>query len=97
MALVLGMNLDKDNEIWIDDLKITIDQILSVTRSKITIHDPYMIKKMEINTNDFVNIVGEVFMMLGTDTNKDNFCRVLVKAPKNIKINRGEKRRSEQA
>jgi hypothetical protein len=97
MALVLGMYLDKDNEIWLNDLKVTIDSIESVTRTKITVHDKFMPKKMEIDTNDWRQVTNNVRMMLGNDTNRDQFCRVLVEAPKNIKVDRGAKRRSEQA
>ncbi len=91
MALVLGMNLDKDNEIWLNDLKITIDQIKSPTKTLITAHGKSLINKFEINTEVYVEVAPQVKMMLGTDTNRDNFCRVLVEAPQNIRVERGQR------
>jgi len=43
----------------------------------------------------FVAVTTNVKMMLGTDTNRDGFCRVLVEAPRSITINRGQKKRNE--
>lgn len=92
MALVLGMNLEKDNEIWLDDLKITLDQIMNLTQTAITVHGKFMTEKKVINTLGMTNVTPNVGMMLGTDTNVDGFCRVLVEAPRRIKVDRGAKR-----
>ena len=89
MPLVLGMNLDKDNEIWIDDLRITLDKIKSPTQTDITIHGEYVIEKKVINSHGWMDITHNAKMKLGTDTNRDGFCRVLVDAPKSVKIERG--------
>lgn len=95
MALVLGMNLEKDNEIWVGDLLITLDKILNPTQTQITIHGRFMTEQKVINNMNYVVITTDVKMMLGTDTNRDGFCRVLVEAPRSITIDRGQKKRKE--
>jgi len=95
MALVLGMNLEKDNEIWVGDLLITLDKILNPKQTAITVHGKYLTSHMIINDMRFVAVTTNVKMMLGTDTNRDGFCRVLVEAPRSITINRGQKKRNE--
>lgn len=92
MALVLGMNLNGDNEIWLNDLLVTIDRIKSPSQTEITVHRACIDEKKTINTQEFINVTPQVKMMLGTETNRDGFCRVLVEAPKSIKIDRGKKR-----
>lgn len=92
MALVLGMNLQKDNEIWLNDLLVTVDRIISPTQTELTVHGQYMTEKKVINTADFVNVTNEVKMMLGVDTNREGFCRVLVEAPRRIKVERGRRK-----
>lgn len=94
MALVLGMNLEKDNEIWVGDLLITLDKILNPTQTQITVHGKYMTSQMVINTMRYIPVTTDVKMMLGTDTNRDGFCRVLVDAPRSISIDRGQKKRN---
>jgi len=47
--------------------------------------------KFTIDTSGFQEIAPNVKMMLGNNTNKDDFCRVFVDAPKNIRIERGER------
>jgi len=95
MALVLGMNLDKDNEIWVGDLLITIDKILNPKQTAITVHGKYLTSQMVINDMRYIPVTTDVKMMLGTDTNKDGFVRVLVDAPRSIPIDRGQKKRNE--
>ncbi len=95
MALVLGMNLEKDNEIWIEDLLITIDKILNPKQTQITVHGKYMTQQLVINDLKYIPVTTDVKMMLGTDTNRDGFCRVLVDAPRNISIDRGQKKNQE--
>jgi hypothetical protein len=92
MALVLGMNLEKDNEMWVDDLKVTLDRIMNPDETAITVHGKFMTEKKVISTKGMTTIIPSVGMMLGTDTNIDGFCRVLVDAPKRIAIDRGVKR-----
>jgi len=94
MALVLGMNLEKDNEIWVGDLLITIDKILNPKQTQITVHGRYMTQQLVINDLKYVAVTTDVKMMLGTDTNRDGFCRVLVDAPRSITIDRGQKKRN---
>jgi hypothetical protein len=89
MPLVLGMKLDKDNEIWINDTKVTLDLIKSPSKTNITVHTKTMDHKFTIDNQGFQEIAPNVKMMLGEDTNKDEFCRVLVDAPKSIRIERG--------
>ena len=89
MALVLGMKLEKDNEIWLNDTLVTLDMIKSPSKTNITVHTKTMDHSFTIDNRNFQEIAPSVFMMLGNDTNKDNFCRVLVKAPKNIRVERG--------
>lgn len=96
MALVLGMNLNVDNEIWLNDLLVTVDKILSPTQTQITVHGEFMTEQKVINTSAFVMVTTQVKMMLGTDTNRDGFCRVLVEAPRSIKVDRGKKRNGEE-
>jgi len=95
MALVLGMNLEKDNEIWLDNLKITLDRIMNPNETAITVHGKYMTEKKVINTKGMTHVTTSpvVGMMLGTDTNVDGFCRVLVEAPRKVKVDRGAKRK----
>jgi hypothetical protein len=95
MALVLGMNLEKDNEIWIEDLLITIDKILNPKQTQITVHGKYMTQQLVINDLRYIPVTTDVKMMLGTDTNRDGFCRVLVDAPRHISIDRGQKKNQE--
>lgn len=95
MALVLGMNLEKDNEIWIEDLLVTIDKILNPKQTQITVHGKYMTQQLVINDLQYIPVTTDVKMMLGTDTNRDGFCRVLVDAPRNISIDRGQKKNQE--
>lgn len=97
MALVLGMNLQKDNEIWLDDLKVTVDKILSPTQTQITVHGEFMTEQKVIDSSSFKNVTNHVKMMLGTDTNRDGFVRVLVEAPRRIKVERGLRRNGEEA
>ncbi len=92
MALVLGMNLEKDNEIWIEDLLVTIDKILNTKQTQITVHGKYMTQQKVINNLKYTPVTTDVKMMLGTDTNRDGFCRVLVEAPRSITIERGQKK-----
>ncbi|MGY5853604.1 MAG: hypothetical protein RTU92_08580 [Candidatus Thorarchaeota archaeon] len=96
MALVLGMNLNVDNEIWLNNLKVTIDKIMSPNESQITVHGAFMTEKKVINTSAFVPVTNQVKMMLGTDTNRDGFCRVLVEAPRSVKVDRGKKKHAEE-
>lgn len=93
MALVLGMNLEKDNEIWVGDLLITLDKILNPKQTQITIHGRYMTQQVIINDARYTTVTTDVKMMLGTDTNRDGFCRVLVEAPRSISIDRGQKKK----
>lgn len=95
MALVLGMNLEKDNEIWVGDLLITLDKILNTKQTQITIHGKYLIQQVVINDTKYTTVANNVKMMLGTDTNRDGFCRVLVEAPRSISIDRGQKKNQE--
>lgn len=95
MALVLGMNLEKDNEIWIEDLLVTIDKILNTKQTQITVHGKYMTQQKIINDMRYTPVTTDVKMMLGTDTNRDGFCRVLVEAPRSITIERGQKKHNE--
>ena len=92
MALVLGMNLDKDNEIWLNDLKVTVDKIVDATQAKITVHGEFMTQQMVLNTRQYQPVTNQVRMMLGTDTNRDGFVRVLVEAPRSVKVDRGLRR-----
>jgi len=95
MALVLGMNLKKDNEIWVEDLLITLDKILNLKQTQITVHGKYITSQLVINDMRYIPVTTDVKMMLGTDTNIDGFCRVLVDAPRSITILRGQKKRNE--
>lgn len=92
MALVLGMNLEKDNEIWIGDLKVTLERIMNPDETAITIHGKFMTEKKVISTRGPIQIIQGVTMQLGTDTNVDGFCRVLVVAPRKVQVDRGARR-----
>lgn len=90
MALVLGMDVNKDNEIFIDELRVTVDRVLSPTQVQITVHGDYMEEQKILNNIQYVNVTPNVQMMLGLTVTKQGFCRVMVEAPRNITILRGK-------
>ncbi len=89
MPLVLGMNLEKDNEVYLDDLRVTIDRILNPTQIQITVHGEYMVEQKVVNDLMYCPVHGKTEMMLGKNTNKNGFVRLLVQAPQSVKIKRG--------
>lgn len=90
MALVLGMEVDNDNEIYLGELRVTVDEIISKSEVKITVHGDYMTEHLVLNNNNFTDIIPKVRMMLGKGEDVAGFCRVMIEAPKQIHILRGK-------
>lgn len=90
MALVLGMQLESDNEIYLNDLRVTIDKLIGKNQAHITVHGICLDEGKVINNEQYTNITSNVKMMLGLPEDVPNFCKVLVDAPRNVKILRGK-------
>lgn len=86
MPLVIGVRIEVNNEIMIGDTLVTIDKRIGKRQAQITVHGKCMLEEKIINTDELVNIMGSVKMGLGANTNRGGLIRVLVQAPRSIKI-----------
>ena len=93
MALVLGINIDKDNRVFIGPHMLTVDMIKSATAAQVTLHTAAMDYVYTLTTTEFTELTGMVGVSvgLGKDTNRGGLVRLLVDAPKNIAIERGSR------
>jgi len=89
MALVLGMQLEKDNEIYLNDLRIEVDGFLPPDQAQITVHGDYMTEKLILSEHRMSEVIPGVSMMLSKGVNNHKYCRILVEAPRSVKVERG--------
>lgn len=91
MALVLGVYVEQDNRIFLDELLVTIDDVISKSQAKITIHGEFIEEQKVLNDKSYTQVTNKVKMMLGLFNSHDKgFCKVLVEAPRNISVLRGK-------
>ncbi len=89
MALVLGINLEHNNEVFIDGTRVTVDKIIDGHRTQITVHGKFMNEQKVIDDDNLLPIMGNrVKIGLGTDTNRGKLVRLVIDAPKDITINK---------
>ena len=87
MALVLSINMQQNNEVFIDNTRVTVDKIVSAKKAQITVHGDFMNEQMIIDDDKLSPIMkNRVMIGLGTDTNRGSLVRLVIEAPKSIKI-----------
>lgn len=91
MALVIGLNIDIDNRIRVGKTLITVNKIIDKSSAEITINGDFLTENKIINDSSMIRIMDRVNMGIGLNSNKGSFCRVLIEAPKSIKITTGTK------
>ena len=85
MALVLGM--EEGQTIWIDDIPITLQEIVTPMRYRFKVVKENMNTIFEINEHEKIEILPEVFLQAGR-SKKDYIMRLAITAPKQRLIER---------
>lgn len=86
MALVIGVRIHINNQIFIGGTKVTVDKTVGYRQAQITVHGACLIEKKLINVDEMTTIMNQVKMGLAKDTNRKGLVRVLVDAPRSIDI-----------
>ncbi len=91
MSYVLGVNLLKDNRVFIGDTMVTVEQIRSRSVSTIKVHGAGMDYEYDLNDREMQEIkpFPNVKMGLGLDANNGNYVKLLIDAPRSVEITYG--------
>lgn len=88
MALVLEIGIGRG--FYVDDTKVTVEQIYSPSRFQIMVHDLAMSKTMEVGNKVQTEILPDVFVQAGRDQTKGygDMCKIAITAPPDVIIAR---------
>jgi len=92
VGLVIGVELNKNNEIYLDDIKVVVNNLVDNATSRITVYEGEQKNSMLINTCKMKYVTSNCKMMLSNPNleSRNGFCRISIDAPKSVRILRGE-------
>lgn len=86
MALVL--EIQKGRGFYLNDLKVTVEEIYSPSKFTVLVHKSGMSTIMEVNNKQQTELMPEVFAQAGRDQTSGygDLCKIAIEAPHSIRI-----------